>query len=157
MSLLSDVVFTSPKGFIVFPKHLLEKMEQYKQDSHLMPESGGTILGSIRGLHLEITDITLPQPEDGKSRFRFARRALHHFKSAVDRWNNSCGTESYLGEWHTHPQRIAAPSSIDIAEWQRKLPKRRMFLVIIGMEKHWFGYWDGNKLVAIQRSERKPV
>ncbi|MBE0470898.1 MAG: Mov34/MPN/PAD-1 family protein [Methyloprofundus sp.] len=144
---MSDLVFTTPDGLVVFPVHLLLRMESYKQSTSQLPESGGVFFGSMRGKHIEITDISLPQPDDSQSRYRFARKSIHHFKQAVTFWEQSSGAVSYIGEWHTHPENIARPSSVDLTEWKKKLPKRPVFLVIIGINNNWYGYWNGCSII----------
>jgi integrative and conjugative element protein (TIGR02256 family) len=48
----------------------------------------------------------------------------------------------YLGEWHTHPEDRAAPSSLDLKEW-RKIHEHRampMLFVILGWSSRaWIG------------------
>lgn len=149
MSLLSDLVFSTQDGLVVFPQHLLLELEKYRQSTALLPESGGILLGSMRGKNIEITDYTIPQPDDTRSRYRFERCSLGHINKAVSVWNKSDGIVSYIGEWHSHPEVSVSPSSIDLAEWHRKLPRRPVFLVIIGIQTNWFGYWNGNIIEPI--------
>jgi integrative and conjugative element protein (TIGR02256 family) len=34
-------------------------------------------------------------------------------------WGESGGSRNYLGEWHSHPEDVPAPSDIDIENWHR--------------------------------------
>lgn len=144
MPLLSDLIFEhSPGHYILVPVKLIEALEQYKQVKPATPESGGVLIGSQRGAHVEIIEATFPQDEDKKNRFQFIRRSPHHVRKTIQAWDNSTGRISYIGEWHTHPQSVAEPSTIDLREWTKKLPKRPMILIIIGTDEHWYGYWNG--------------
>ncbi len=114
----------------VFEKHV-----QATDDSY---ESGGILLGCIRGMHLEIVEATTPSRLDGRSRFLFIRRTAWHRWIAESRWRSSGGTVRYLGEWHTHPEDRPRPSSIDKREWRRLAATREdgrpLLAVIVGRD-----------------------
>lgn len=51
-------------------------------------------------------------------------------------WRRSGGVTTYLGEWHTHPEEVPAPSVIDRIGWAKKLLadsfSEAIFFVILG-------------------------
>lgn len=113
-------------------------MDRFRQCSLDKPESGGILLGYRRGDHLHVTLATPPQADDFGWRYFFKRSARHHQEIALRQWYNSDKKMDYLGEWHTHPQSVPIPSSLDFSEWQ-KISNRRpvpMVFIIAG--------WDGN-------------
>lgn len=82
-------------------------------------ESGGILLGSVRGPHLEITAFTSPAPADERTMSRFVRQDRAHQVAANDAWMRSAHQVGFIGEWHTHPFGGPAPSRIDRASWAR--------------------------------------
>ena len=131
---------------LYFVKGAWNLIHEYKQDSLFKKEKGGIFLGKERADSIEIVEATIPQKGDISSRFNFKRKSKNHQEIAMNRWSNSDSTITYLGEWHTHPQRIAKPSNIDIREWQKKLTgySLPLVLVIIGIEKDWVGVLSTN-------------
>jgi integrative and conjugative element protein (TIGR02256 family) len=82
---------------------------------------------------------------DRATRTRYYRARGSH-QAAIDRaWAESGGTCTYLGEWHTHPERAPSPSPEDLADWRRKLTVDRysgfLFFVIAGTEETFA--WEG--------------
>ncbi|MDP3659569.1 Mov34/MPN/PAD-1 family protein [Phenylobacterium sp.] len=101
-----------------------------------LPESGGVLLGTVHERGLLVTVATTPTRLDRQLRYLFERLPFGHRAVAKRKWRQSAGTTRYIGEWHTHPQDIPVPSSIDLDEW-RKLAKKRadkrpLLAVIVG-------------------------
>lgn len=97
-------------------------------------EVGGILLGSYRGDALHVTGATKPQLLDRFSFTRFLRSDVGHQKFASRAWRRSKGLTTYVGEWHSHPEDYPNPSSIDRADWHRKVAEqqRRLAFIIIG-------------------------
>jgi integrative and conjugative element protein (TIGR02256 family) len=87
--------------------------------SSARPESGGILLGSVRGPHLEIVDYTKPGRNDERSMTSFARQDLSHQIAADRALKKSEHDVGFIGEWHTHPSGAPVPSMIDRASWSR--------------------------------------
>jgi integrative and conjugative element protein (TIGR02256 family) len=83
------------------------------------PESGGILLGSVRGPHLEITAFTVPAATDERTMISFVRQDRTHQVAADRAWKLSKGEVGFMGEWHTHPSGPPAPSMIDRGSWAR--------------------------------------
>lgn len=135
-------------------------MRNFRQSESHMPEAGGVLLGRhlVDGSAIIVDAITIPMHGDRASRFRFYRDRRRH-QAIIDKmWRDSNGTCTYLGEWHTHPERIPSPSSIDLKEWIRRLGtdsfSEPIFFVIVGIDEvaAWEGSQDGTltRLVAIK-------
>jgi len=126
----------------------LRIMRQYIQDESDKPEAGGVLLGR----HLSTSDdvivdlVTSPMEGDLQERYRFFRSRRRHQQALDSAWQESGGTCTYLGEWHTHPERTPNPSFTDRIGWQRKLWLDRftdpIFFVIVGIADIcvWEGY-----------------
>jgi integrative and conjugative element protein (TIGR02256 family) len=110
-------------------------------------EAGGVLLGRhiVDSDDIVIDKVTTPQPGDRSSRFRFIRARRRHQKLIDAAWCESNGTVTYLGEWHTHPERVPHPSLVDRVGWVKKLLfddfADALFFVIVGTEG--VGVWEG--------------
>ncbi len=118
------------KGVLV-DKSVLETVRRTAEDAHFRHEVGGIFLGSIRGDYLHIVQATPPQAEDRFSSTRFWRAASGHQQIANRAWRASGETVTYLGEWHSHPERYPSPSSIDHADWAKQSAKHRRDLAFL--------------------------
>jgi integrative and conjugative element protein (TIGR02256 family) len=98
---------------------VLQLIKAERQLAPTAPEAGGILLGYRRNAHLHVTGATTPQPGDTRSRTRFDRRDERHGMAAIAAWRKSGETMDYLGEWHTHPERLPEPSSLDRSEWRK--------------------------------------
>jgi len=146
--LSDDIIFLLPtEGYLVLPNSLLMQCNSFCQNQSFKPESGGILLGSYRGPHIEITDITEPSRLDRQSRCGFIRKSPHHVKADKDAWKASKGTAGYIGEWHTHPEAIPTPSYTDKYEWKITLPMQPLILMIIGTDGLWVGYRNKYKKI----------
>ncbi|WP_410052160.1 Mov34/MPN/PAD-1 family protein [Bradyrhizobium sp. SZCCHNRI3042] len=92
-------------------------MEQAVAACEGRPESGGILLGSVRGPHLEITAFTRPAATDEGTMTHFVRRDPAHQAAADDAWKRSAQEVGFMGEWHTHPSGPPMPSGIDRMSW----------------------------------------
>lgn len=119
----------------------MESISGYKQLGVAQKEGGGIFLGNQRGNNLEVVDATVPERGDRCGRYYFQRISKSHQNKADQLWERSGFTITYLGEWHTHPEKIPEPSHQDISEWKEKLNgyDYPLILVIIGQEKNWLG------------------
>lgn len=120
---------------VYFRPPVLEVFERYIQ-SDASTEAGGILLGHVRGAHLEILEATEPTSQDRRLKYFFERMIHGHKGLAERRWRESNGLVRYIGEWHTHPQNIPTPSSIDVNEWQAlaqgRNDRRPLLAVIVG-------------------------
>lgn len=100
------------------------------------PESGGILLGTVHEHGMLITHATAPSRLDRRLPTFFSREAHGHRAVAMRLWRASGGTTRYLGDWHTHPQDVPSPSSIDLKEWRKlavaRNDERPALSVIVG-------------------------
>lgn len=124
------------KILLSFSTEALTVFSMHIQDAPNTPESGGLLLGSLHGNNLIITEATTPTKWDRRFRFLFERLPFGHRSIANRRWRESGGTIRYLGEWHTHPEDIPTPSSLDRDEWgklaQCRADERPLLTVVVG-------------------------
>lgn len=126
-------------GFIVIAASVAMQLHRFRQVSPRSVEAGGILLGSRRGRHLDVTMATTPKMADRQSRIGFHRLSAFHQIFAIRAWRRLGRTVDYLGEWHTHPERVPAPSDIDRSEWCKLARSRanELVFVILGVEGIW--------------------
>ncbi|WP_052380294.1 MULTISPECIES: Mov34/MPN/PAD-1 family protein [unclassified Pseudoalteromonas] len=134
---------------ILIEKGVLNAPQEYRQKKSKDTEAGGILIGEYRGEDLRIVSATLPGILDKRSRIRFKRRSPHHNTAAISAWSASKHIQTFTGDWHTHPEDHPTPSGLDLSEWQKKMPKRPMLLMIIGRVSSWYGLWDGKTIVKV--------
>lgn len=118
-------------------------------------ERGGILLGLRRGRHFEINEATLPTAWDRGSMFAFRRSAAGHQAVALRRWRGSQHTVDWIGEWHSHPEHLPSPSSIDLRSW-RDITRHRaasMVFVILGYEGLWLGLCTPGRAAPVRYVE----
>ncbi|WP_398471493.1 Mov34/MPN/PAD-1 family protein [Tardiphaga sp.] len=124
------------------------------------PESGGILLGSIRGPHLEITALTVPAPADVRTMTRFVRQDRVHQAAADNSWKRSAQEIGFMGEWHTHPSGPPVPSTIDRASWAKLTAHMgHPMCFLLASPQGWRGFYvplrdDGSPDVALAEYER---
>jgi integrative and conjugative element protein (TIGR02256 family) len=94
-------------------------------------ETGGILLGSFRGPHLEVLDYTTAGHTDLEGAFDFIRQDSSHQRRALRAWTASAKTVTFVGEWHTHPSGPPTPSSLDVATWRNLVRTQRYAMVFM--------------------------
>lgn len=138
-----------PNGLLLFESSVLNFLDQYRQRTFNCLEAGGILIGYRRGSHFHVVEATAPGQLDIRDRCSFERTDPSHQRIAHQRWLESNHRLDYIGEWHTHPQHHAVPSSIDSQEWGKLLndTARPMLFVILGVEDHyWIGVGHRNRI-----------
>ncbi|EKO3438041.1 Mov34/MPN/PAD-1 family protein [Vibrio fluvialis] len=138
---------------ILLQDEVLQVLNSSKQMSREHQEAGGILIGEYRGTNINVVRATEPSKGDIRSRFRFFRRSLCHQLVASQMWFNSNKTQTFVGDWHSHPEDHPTPSAIDTVDWQRKLPNRKMIVIIQGRVSRWYGIWDGKSLKKAHLTE----
>ncbi|WP_349409336.1 Mov34/MPN/PAD-1 family protein [Pseudalkalibacillus sp. SCS-8] len=136
-------------------------MQRYRQLSQLDKEAGGILIGRIllENENFIIDDTSEPMPTDTRKRYRFIRTPEGHQEYFNNIWQKAEGRCFYLGEWHTHPERIPTPSSIDKKDWMRILKldfeSDILFFLIVGTKeiKVWYGQKKNKRIVELPRRD----
>ena len=107
---------------VVIRGAVVERLVKYRQQGRFQSEAGGILLGRILldSRDYVIDEISTPKRTDKRRRHYFYRSNAHH-KIAVNRWKQSDGRCLYLGLWHSHPEPVPSPSTVDIEDWKRAL------------------------------------
>jgi integrative and conjugative element protein (TIGR02256 family) len=104
-------------AFLLLPKWILGAIHT-QRERHLPRETGGFLIGERRGPHIEVTGLTQQGNGDVATNNSFERSCSSHRKAIHRAWRRSDGTQSLIGDWHSHPRGTADASSVDVAAWR---------------------------------------
>jgi len=147
-------VFEKQGVKVRIPKTIIEELNSYKQvDVHAV-ESAGLLIGYNRGDVYTINRITCPQEKDTQKRSYFKLDHASHQKVVDECHASSDGILGYIGTWHTHPQSVPSPSTIDLKDWMSHKTEnydRQLFFLILGVnELKVFSIVDGVSIELIR-------
>jgi len=136
------------RGKVKLSPLVFRKLSVFAQDTFDKKEAGGVLLGRhiIGSDDIVVDDITTPMKGDYCGRYFFIRGQRNH-QEVIDKvWQESKGTCTYLGEWHTHPEKKPKPSCLDLDEWMRRIKNDTfygdaLFFIIVGTTK--IRVWEG--------------
>lgn len=120
---------------------VLRTITEYTSVKERATEAGGILIGSYRGPHVEVVTCTTPFSDDIRRRYLFDRRDPKHQAAALSAWQSSGRTETFVGEWHTHPENHPSPSRRDLKTWHEIMSKNPLpqVFVVVGWESIMFG------------------
>lgn len=146
-------------GYVKITEDVLKIIEKYKQFDKASNEAGGVLVGRFisNSNNIVIDYISTPMKDDIRQRRFFNRKRKEH-QAFVDKyWDESIGAFNYIGEWHTHPESIPRPSSIDKCEWKRILREAKydsdyLLFCIVGLDsiKLWQGITSSMELKQLE-------
>ena len=145
-----------PNGKVVdILSSVFEEMQKWVQDSAEKLEAGGYIVGYQHSGTNNITleEVSRPYMLDKRSRIRFSINDPRHKLFLL---NQKRKKSFYMGVWHTHPQVIPTPSSIDWKDWYETLKVDKtccdyVFFIIVGIRgiRVWIGDFHTKTIVEI--------
>lgn len=126
---------------VLLPDDVVSTVRSYATGREAEREAGGILIGSYRGAHIEVTGCTTPLRRDVRLRCSFDRKDPGHHRAAMAAWMKNDGMETFVGEWHTHPEPFPTPSSIDLTTWLSILSRTAfpVLLIIGGSKELWKG------------------
>ncbi len=125
---------------IRFDQKVINIFKRFIQDDEVKPEAGGILMGYyIDDYSFYISDLSTPSENDKSSRFNFIRSFINAQIFIERFFKLSKGKKIYLGEWHTHPEKLPTPSFTDLQSFDNQLKKnvlnsKFIFMVILGTE-----------------------
>lgn len=150
-----------PDGKVVdILPEVFQEISKWIQNNDYAPEGGGFILGykHEKTGNISLEYVTYPRPLDICSRVCFKiRDPIHKLLLVKARVRKSF----YMGVWHTHPQTIPDPSTIDWDDWndtliQDKTASKYVFFLIAGTKsiRVWAGDFETKHIVEIFECEK---
>ena len=152
MSVTSEPISESFCGFGLIV-HVLEPVvhvwQKYRQLGKRAPEACGVLVGSVDAdlARIWIEQATEPLKKDEVTRSGFKLIDPEHQIIVNRAFSLSNGLLSYLGTWHTHPEKRPSPSKIDLQDWnqcvKRNRDRLRFIFAIIGQSENsmYFPYY----------------
>lgn len=101
-----------PQEHLVFSEAALKRLERHRQRYVLSREAGGQLFASFTRDSILIEIATGPYRSDRRERYRFDPDPVRT-QQDIDRYFPH--RLHFVGNWHTHPQKVPSPSSTDIA------------------------------------------
>lgn len=145
---MNELIYNLPNdlGVVIFTPDVLQCMFSYKQDSVFKREAGGQMFGIFEADTIRIVEATRPRKKDIRTRFGFLPHRPSEKKEISQRYAEN-GLH-FLGDWHTHPQKIPQPSTTDTNSVIRMLEESKhdiqgVLLVIVGTEDPSRGLYVG--------------
>ncbi|MGO6982561.1 Mov34/MPN/PAD-1 family protein [Rhizobium leguminosarum] len=148
----SDLVFRiSRDAFVLLPAKVHGIMKNFTVGNQGETEAGGILIGSYRGDHIHVHHCTVPLRRDVRTTYLFDRKDRGHQLAAMLAWTKSLGTETFVGEWHTHPEDFPTPSSTDRATWREITQRKELPVVffIVGRNGMWAGIGQSGQVQII--------
>lgn len=117
----------------------------FRQQSRNQTEAGGQLFAKITEESIVVETATGPHNKDLRRRFYFFPSQIRlraeiksYFKKGLH----------YVGDWHTHPQKLPLPSSLDIDSMKRCFRKSKhelehFILIIVGQKSENENIWVG--------------
>lgn len=134
---VSQAVWVEPQVIA----HIRKNRQVLKSDL----EAGGQLFGSVQADRLIISSVTGPYPKDQRTRYSY-RSDPKSAQKAIDK--HAKRRLLYLGEWHTHAQKIPEFSSHDLNAIKRicgnsSLNIDALILLIAGngVDFNWLRIW----------------
>lgn len=130
---------------IIFSDEVLSHFSRHRQLRFWQSEAGGQLFARFTGKTINIVKATGPRKPDWRTRFfYFAHRPSEH--SEIHALFNE-GLH-FVGDWHTHPEKIPKPSKLDIQTYYETFRMSKhalagMVFVIVGQEPSSAGLYIG--------------
>ena len=106
------MIFKTNGITIIIPEVIVCELNRYYTDN--TKEVGGILLGRfVGGMLYEVTEIACINSQYS-TRIHYQRDVIKAQSIINKRWRETMGEINYLGEWHTHPNMYATPSTTDL-------------------------------------------
>lgn len=121
---------------IILNETVLMTMLKYRQLCAKDKEAGGQLFAHFEGKDTFVTDATSPKPLDLRKRFGFQPNQLIQ---RLDIKVKYLLGRHFVGDWHTHPEPIPAPSQVDLNSASQCFKQSRhqlkaFLMIIVGTE-----------------------
>ena len=96
---------------LILTQDVLSHFHKHRQHRQNQLEAGGQLFATISECDIRVSRATGPRRSDKRSLFRFVPNRLAERREIKALFRTGL---NYVGDWHTHPQRVPMPSSTDI-------------------------------------------
>jgi integrative and conjugative element protein (TIGR02256 family) len=142
------MIFRAGLRIVAVADEVVETISAFSRRPENSREAGGILVGSYRGLHIQVTSCSGPMARDRRTATLFDRCDPGHQEFALKNWRDSARTKTFVGEWHTHPEPRPSPSRLDLQTWRHvagnNTAGNTVFLI-----KGYDGWWAGLTVTKI--------
>jgi integrative and conjugative element protein (TIGR02256 family) len=136
MSVSSPIHLAIPESdqrLIVSPS-VVDHILSYRQHKFWHREAGGQLFARLSKYEVFVSQVTGPRPSDKRTRYSYIPDRKLEQQEIIEQLQRGF---VYVGDWHTHPQRIPSPSPTDIGSIEECFKKSKhslnaFILVIAG-------------------------
>ncbi|MHC2676957.1 integrative and conjugative element protein (TIGR02256 family) [Bradyrhizobium diazoefficiens] len=97
---------------LVFTDPVVETFSKNRQLRFWQREAGGQLFGRFHGSRIEVVEATGPRRTDRRTRTSYIPDRRAEQREIDDRFGRGL---HFVGDWHTHPERIPSPSHPDVS------------------------------------------
>lgn len=97
---------------LAFADRVLDHFGSHRQVRPWHREAGGQLFAAIEGSKIVVEEATGPRPGDRRTRTSYLPDRAAERLEIEDRFRSGL---HFVGDWHTHPEKVPNPSSRDIA------------------------------------------
>lgn len=138
------VTISNSKYKIKIKNEVIDLIKSYRQMNMSDYEAGGMLIGyETTDGNIIIEYATKPFKRDIRKRYSFDRKDKRHNKILKKIWKKEGNIHTYIGEWHTHPEKYPNYSYQDKGNWINiggKMDKEKFIHIIVG--NNAIGIWD---------------
>ncbi len=96
---------------LILDDSVIEHFRMHQQKRWYQKEAGGQLFAAISDSTIRVIEATGPRKTDKRSRSSYVADRRAERVEIRDRFGKGL---HYVGDWHTHPQRIPQPSPLDV-------------------------------------------
>lgn len=149
---------------VIFEQKTLLSLLSSAQVSSSDNERGGVILGRLFPESSKIVITHVIESKKAKSRrYRFDMNVDEVQNTIDDIWENSKGHITYLGDWHTHPEKRPKPSIKDHLTFRKnyfgtRVDQNLLLYIIVGTNSKeenslWMAACNGLRLFSLNNTD----
>lgn len=96
---------------LIIEQPVLQHFKRHQQKRWYQKEAGGQLFARFEGDRVVVADLTGPRKSDRRTRFSYEADRSDERREIEERYDLG---QHYVGDWHTHPERLPQPSGLDI-------------------------------------------
>ena len=95
---------------LILTERVLDHVQRHRQVRKTQREAGGQLFARFDGDRIIVEEATGPRRSDRRSRLTYAPDRSTEQAEILERFQRGL---HYIGDWHTHPERLPTPSEVD--------------------------------------------
>lgn len=157
---MKNIIFNASRLQIILTDDIKEILFSYRQKKEQDFETGGVLMGQLYPKSNKIVvSHALICKHEFSSRYKLNLN-IKCLQSKINKiWEDSCGTVTYIGDWHTHPEKNPQPSLLDyktfvINYYQSQFNQNILLYMVLGSHQNiWFKSFNKYKFQKIHYLE----